>query len=66
MLERIFRLLALTCSHKRITQPFVAASGTHSPHREWESVGAGPDHYVVCLDCGRKFAYDWATMRIVR
>jgi hypothetical protein len=22
-------------------------------------------HYVVCLDCGRKFEYDWDKMRVV-
>jgi hypothetical protein len=21
--------------------------------------------YVVCLDCGREFAYDWKTMKVV-
>jgi len=23
-------------------------------------------HYVVCLDCGRKFEYDWTNMRVIR
>jgi hypothetical protein len=22
--------------------------------------------YVVCLDCGKQFAYDWQDMRIVK
>lgn len=22
-------------------------------------------HYVCCLDCGKEFAYDWKTMRVV-
>lgn len=22
--------------------------------------------YVVCLDCGRHFDYDWSQMRVVR
>jgi hypothetical protein len=22
-------------------------------------------HYVVCLDCGRKFGYDWSQMRTI-
>jgi hypothetical protein len=28
--------------------------------------GAGPtsETYVTCLDCGKAFMYDWATMRI--
>jgi len=33
---------------------------------DWEAVGSGPSHYVVCLECGKKFAYDWQHMRIVR
>jgi len=28
-------------------------------------VGSGPSHYIVCLDCGKKFAYDWQNMRII-
>ena len=24
-----------------------------------------PETYVVCLDCGHKFEYDWSKMRIV-
>jgi hypothetical protein len=23
------------------------------------------EHYVVCLDCGHKFQYDWANMRVI-
>lgn len=21
--------------------------------------------YIVCLDCGKEFAYDWKTMRVI-
>jgi len=34
---------------------------------DWMPVGhGGPSHYVVCLDCGKKFSYDWSNMRVVR
>jgi hypothetical protein len=35
------------CSHRRTTLPV-----THNA-----------ETYVVCLECGRRFAYDWARMR---
>jgi hypothetical protein len=46
------RLMNLTdwllgCSHRRTTLPM-----THND-----------ETYVVCLECGRQFAYDWARMR---
>jgi hypothetical protein len=36
------------CPHERTTFPMTRASRT----------------YVVCLDCGKEFAYNWADMRI--
>ena len=34
---------------------------------DWDAVGSsGPSHYVVCLDCGRKFPYDWQNMKMVK
>jgi hypothetical protein len=70
MLTKILQLLSLSCRHNRTTKPFasaaaVAAAGA-SAAGQWESVGSGPSHYVVCLDCGRKFAYDWSNMRVIR
>ena len=66
MLERILQLLALSCRHKHLSQPFAAAPAAQPARGEWEEIGSGPGHYVVCLDCGKRFTYDWATMRIVR
>jgi hypothetical protein len=66
MLEKCLQLLSLTCRHRRITQPFTAARAVAVSNGPWESVGDAPSHYVVCLDCGRKFNYDWNQMRIVR
>ena len=66
MFEKFLQILRISCSHHNTSKPFAAAVGndTHSG-AEWDSVGSGPGHYVVCLDCGKKFAYDWANMRMV-
>jgi hypothetical protein len=70
MVEKILQLLSVTCRHKKISQPFTAS--WTSPGRlgqssaSWESVRTPASHYVVCLDCGKKFTYDWDKMRIVR
>ncbi len=69
MLTKLLQLLSLSCKHNRTTKPFAAAVGmaaNSTASAQWESVGSGPGHYVVCLDCGKKFAYDWANMRIMR
>ena len=69
MFEKVLQLLSISCSHRRISQPFTAAasSGMQRAAGDWEPVAAsGPGHYVVCLECGKKFAYDWANMRIVK
>jgi hypothetical protein len=71
MFEKILQLLAVSCRHRKISQPFTAASRVSAARvvngAAWESVAAAsPSHYVVCLDCGKKFNYDWNQMRIVR
>ena len=64
MLEKFLQLLSISCRHKNTSQPFAAAvAASSTTGGEWETVGSGPSHYVVCLDCGKKFAYDWANMR---
>lgn len=67
MVEKLLQIFSLACRHNKTTQPFTAsvASPAAKSH-DWESVGSGPSHYVVCLDCGKKFAYDWQNMRMVR
>ncbi len=64
MLEKVLQLLSISCRHKNTSQPFTAATASASAATaEWESVGTGPSHYIVCLDCGKKIPYDWANMR---
>ncbi len=68
MLEKVLQLLSISCSHRRMSQPFTAAvSGIPKAAGDWEPVAAGgPGHYVVCLECGKKFAYDWSQMKIIK
>lgn len=46
------------CVHKRTTFPL---SKRGSSPRTAGRTGT----YVVCLDCGKEFAYDWEKMRIM-
>jgi hypothetical protein len=48
------------CSHRRYTFPISTRPGqTKSAAAEVTGI------YVVCLDCGKEFAYDWANMRVL-
>ena len=71
MVEKLLQLFSVTCSHRHTTQPFSASPSAASKNDDWDSVRAGAspqawNHYVVCLDCGRKMQYDWERMRIVK
>ena len=48
------------CWHKRLSFPISSRRGQRKVPAAHQT-GA----YVVCLDCGREFAYDWQQMRIV-
>ena len=45
------------CSHQRTTFPL-------TPSRKMAATAHRHGTYVVCLDCGKEFAYDWNGMRI--
>jgi hypothetical protein len=47
------------CSHRKTTFPL-------TPRRKPACTGGPAETYVVCLNCGKEFAYDWQTMRIRR
>jgi hypothetical protein len=66
MFEKILQLLWVSCRHKNMSQPFSAAAPRAASSGDWDSVGMPATHYVVCLDCGRKFQYDWHNMRVMR
>jgi len=44
------------CSHRRTTFPQTA--------RRKPASNAGLETYVVCLECGTEFEYDWQEMRM--
>ena|SRR5437016_3711159 len=53
MLDSLFNLF-FGCRHRRTSFPW---SPSVKP-------GAHEDMYVVCLDCGKRFHYQWDLMRI--
>jgi len=66
MLGKILQIFAISCRHKNTSQPFAAAAPRAASNSGWDPVPSGTQqHYVVCLDCARKFEYDWNRMRIV-
>jgi DNA-directed RNA polymerase subunit RPC12/RpoP len=48
------------CLHKHCSFPITVKPG--KPH---SNPVAAPSTYVVCLDCGRQFDYDWTQMKVV-
>ena len=48
------------CSHKHYSFPMTAKPG----QRRSEAASV-TGTYVVCLDCGKEFAYDWKKMRVL-
>jgi hypothetical protein len=48
------------CSHRRTTFPITRGRKLFGAHAT-----AGTNRtYVVCLDCGKEFAYDWKSMTV--
>ena len=45
------------CSHQRTTFPLTPARTAHP-------TAPRNGTYVVCLDCGKEFAYNWEEMRV--
>lgn len=59
MIDTIWNLL-FRCQHRRTTFPL-------TPARSKKGGESGDKHaetYVVCLDCGKQFIYDWEKMRL--
>jgi predicted transcriptional regulator len=52
--------LLFGCTHRRYTFPMTAKPGQPRPE-----VASVTGTYVVCLDCGKEFAYDWKQMKVV-
>jgi predicted protein tyrosine phosphatase len=48
------------CWHSHLSFPITAKSGLRR-----NTAASLTGTYVVCLDCGKEFAYDWGEMKIV-
>ncbi len=46
------------CAHRRTTFPFTPSRSSR------RSEGARRGTYIVCLDCGKEFDYNWKDMQI--
>ena len=69
MWERLLQLLPVGCRHRHMSLPFSAApSGRKASNQgDWDSVSpSDAGIYVVCLDCGKHFDYDWSQMKVVK
>jgi hypothetical protein len=55
MLESLFG-----CSHRKTTFPITRGRKFLGAH----ATAARNGTYVVCLDCGKEFAYDWSSMQV--
>jgi len=47
------------CWHKNFSFPMTNKSGRRSPAASLTGT------YVVCLDCGKEFPYDWKEMKVI-
>ena len=70
MLEKLLKSLwPFGCRHNNLSVPFsMEMARQHEMHLDTaeELLPTGCSHYVVCLSCGRRFGYDWSSMRIVK
>jgi hypothetical protein len=57
LLENLFG-----CSHRTTTFPLTPTRNGAS--QSAASIGNRHGPYVVCLECGKEFGYDWHAMRI--
>jgi hypothetical protein len=53
--------LVFGCSHKRCSFP-MSTRGAKRRSPAASITGT----YVVCLDCGKEFPYDWKAMKVLR
>lgn len=53
--------LVFGCRHRRTTFPLTPAKNRDSGFSE---TPAPRETYVVCLECGKQFIYDWKNMRL--
>jgi len=51
--------LLFGCWHKHLSFPLSVKRGQPRPRAAWRT-----GTYVVCLDCGKEFAYDWQALTV--
>ncbi len=58
----MFRLVSALfgCAHKHCTFPRTA-----KPRQGQSSQPGAASTYIVCLDCGKEFPYDWQQMKVI-
>ena len=59
MFTKVFEML-FGCKHSRYSFPVTVRQPKRRPR-----AAALTGTYVVCLDCGREFAYDWQEMNVI-
>ena len=59
MIGSIFDAL-FGCSHSNYSFPITAKQG-----KRRNAAAALTGTYVVCLECGKEFAYDWQEMKVL-
>jgi len=59
MIEALFTLL-FGCWHRRTSWPITRKRDQKQPIGESQTWT-----YIVCLDCGKEFSYDWTRMQVV-
>jgi hypothetical protein len=62
MIDSLLNTL-LFCAHRRTTFPMTTTM-SRQPHAS-STLPLGKRTYVICLDCGKEFSYNWKEMRIV-
>ena len=64
MTVKIFDAL-FGCWHKNMSFPLSARPRLAKDGQRRSQAATQTGTYVVCLDCGREFAYDWKTMQVL-
>jgi len=59
---RKFMASLFGCTHNRCTFP-ITATKSASSHADGNRPAST---YIVCLECGKEFPYDWERMKVVR
>jgi len=68
LLEKMLKWFSLGCRHTHLSVPFsMDVARQHQAHLDWaEELPPGCSHYVVCLDCGLRYGYDWDAMKVIK